>query len=301
MMVRLLILLSLSLSAYAQVPGCTNVDLRNNAGLGAVRTQGSMGWCTSYVAADLVGYNIGKKLSAVAVALTYNNTGLFTSLRARWEGRVTGESGSGWGAQALSSAINHDLCLESELPSDDPDRQTYNKLHAITLLKREFDQTRSCTRNNLATIQRLFPHISLSEAQVILYYSDINSVHEMLAKVNCKHKPVLPRRPWVVRAYSPLPSVMDALFDRRKIFGLTYSSTILQDISQAGKSGKDGHISTVVARRYNPANRQCEYLVRNSWGPDCGQYDRRLGCEAGNVWVPRPLLLKATSEIVYLE
>ena len=60
-------------SARAEEKKCQPaVDLRNQA-LGEVRDQDSIGWCYAFAGADLLTYKLGKKVSAVDVAMNYND------------------------------------------------------------------------------------------------------------------------------------------------------------------------------------------------------------------------------------
>jgi hypothetical protein len=67
------------------------------------------------------------------------------------------------------------------------------------------------------------------------------------------------------------------------------------------EDGDDGHSSSIVARRFNTKNEQCEYLIRNSWGPNCYEYNTdKYTCDEGNVWVNEKDLGPMLTDLEYL-
>ncbi len=111
-------------------------------------------------------------------------------------------------------------------------------------------------------------------------------------------------------------------YDPQFLYGNSYIQTLKEAAIEAGKSGKrwrdpnSSHASTVVARRFNQNTHQCEYLVRNSWGPSCDKYNTdKYECKItskdpkpangiyddGNIWVNEKDLGKAMTDMQYLE
>jgi hypothetical protein len=64
------------------------------------------------------------------------------------------------------------------------------------------------------------------------------------------------------------------------------------------------HAAVLVGRKYNKEKKSCEFLVRDSYGPDCEdaegkpRYDRK--CENGNVWVDSTQLMRSTFHLIWL-
>lgn len=77
--------------------------------------------------------------------------------------------------------------------------------------------------------------------------------------------------------------------------GISYNADFLYD--QDTTSTEANHASSIVARRENPNTGQCEYLLRNSWGTGCEDYDQRYECEEGNIWISSDLLQHITQTI----
>jgi hypothetical protein len=59
------------------------------------------------------------------------------------------------------------------------------------------------------------------------------------------------------------------------------------------------HSATIVGRRRNNETLQCEYLVRNSWGPDCERYSTNE-CEDGHIWISQSDILDYAQELNHL-
>ena len=63
---------------------------------------------------------------------------------------------------------------------------------------------------------------------------------------------------------------------------------------------RDGlHASIVTGRR--PGPRGCQYLIHNSHGISCNQYDKKWECEDGKIWVDEVNLLKNTTGLTFVE
>ena len=108
--------------------------------------------------------------------------------------------------------------------------------------------------------------------------------------------------------------------------GIKYCKHVLHDMNSIGvrpdgildknicvKNNQIGnHSSVVIGRRFNNKTNSCEYLVRNSEGTSCSQYDKRLECDktrgglpcppntecGGQVWVPEAKLFANISTVV---
>jgi hypothetical protein len=59
------------------------------------------------------------------------------------------------------------------------------------------------------------------------------------------------------------------------------------------------HASVIIGRRTGP--RGCQYLVMNSHGTSCNQYDKAWDCEGGKIWVDEENLLRNTSALYFAE
>ena len=63
---------------------------------------------------------------------------------------------------------------------------------------------------------------------------------------------------------------------------------------------KEGlHASVLIGRR--PGPRGCQYLVHNSHGTSCNQYDKKWECKDGKIWVDEESLFKNTMGLTFVE
>jgi hypothetical protein len=82
--------------------------------------------------------------------------------------------------------------------------------------------------------------------------------------------------------------------DLGRIVGIDYSPKLFRP---PGVEDAELHASSIVARQESGG--QCRYLIRNSWGSDCGKYNEKFKtrCSEGEIWVTQdelaPFLIRA--------
>lgn len=292
-------------SAIAEEKKCQPaVDLRNDV-LGEVRDQGGIGWCYAFVSADLLTYKLGKKISAADIAMNYND---------RWDKNIL--KMFGLGEQDFDGATKKGIrtaiaktedkggaCLEANVRSEDNGNSTLmSNLVEIDNIKRKFGtlQCRTC----LNVVQRMFPTIREEEFMEIAKNASRATLMSMLSDKVCH--PRLSLKEVEVEYTSPsffgdTTNVFDQIdrqLNSKNILALSYNENLLFNRS-AQKFYP--HASTIVGRRFNKKNGECEYLVRNSKGQSCGSYDSYYDCEAGNVWVPKSVLSKGVINVSFIK
>ncbi len=291
-------------SARAEEKKCQPVvDLRNEA-LGEVRDQDSVGWCYAFAAADLLTYKLGKKISALDIALTNNNSwinNLFLKL-----GYGEQDMDGGWAPDAVKNIkAAGGVCLEDKIKSQDNGYGSlFSALSTIHNYKKTGSQDRSA--NCSQAVRTLFPGIDDKLFSEIAERSSQSSIVKMLQENACKKRinidgiNVRSTSAYFESGRKELFDVMDEQLGKRKnIVAISYNAELLYDRHYNGKLG--GHASTVVGRRYNSKNGECEYLIRNSYGRGCSGYDPYLTCEEGNVWIPKSILVKGIRNVNYVE
>ncbi|MBL7542656.1 MAG: hypothetical protein JNL11_02520 [Bdellovibrionaceae bacterium] len=95
-------------------------DLRNQA-LGEVRDQDSIGWCYAFAGADLLTYKLGRKVSAVDLAMNYNS-GFINSIYKKFgygEQDFKGAHFYLWDGVISRTKSKGGACLERNLRSED--------------------------------------------------------------------------------------------------------------------------------------------------------------------------------------
>jgi hypothetical protein len=307
---------------------CSYVDLRNPS-LGIVRNQGSIGWCYSFTAADLVSFKLGIKVSAADLAFQYT-TEHVKSMNRIYE-RLRLMSGSvpdskideaiipystvfqglregGESLEAIYYSSKSGFCLEEDLPSENIDLdQAIQTIKHIEDDKNFVDMAAGktnyppCYQEGFNVIQQMFKNIHLDDYLEVLQKTLIENVPKMLADRTCKNRiQVENLNPQRLYGYDnkkkeELFSKLDSLLDKKTIVGITYDADILTGESTSDKSN---HVSIIVGRRFNSSNNSCEYLIRNSWGSKCEGYVD--DCQNGNIWMPKKKLDKSLNSITYI-
>jgi len=79
-----------------------------------------------------------------------------------------------------------------------------------------------------------------------------------------------------------------------------YDARILVNKHHRGISLNELHTSGIVGRRWNSEKKSCEFLIRDSYGEQCTDYDPSYDCEDGYVWLNELLIYPNLTSIVYL-
>lgn len=280
---------------------CPVVDLRNEV-LGEVPSQEDQGLCYAFVAADLVSHRIGRRVSAIGIALT--------NIRERdWSERLNSlfredKFGSGHVRSSLLRSRATGFCPDEDLPATPralAELRTIRGLEGKALTPIDPDGPFAPPPGLKSG---LFLNLHMRTLNEILAgATTINHALFEAQKKNCERRVILPaglrpiRR---LRSDSPgdtegLVPQIDERLDKGDIVGIDY------EVFFDKRRLPDLHASTIVARR--PLDGRCHYLIRNSWGKNSchivlPEYERK--CEDGQVWVPADELGRHVRSINYL-
>ena len=265
--------------------------------LGAVRNQDSVGWCYAFATADILSDKTGRKISGAGVAVSYNDYW-------RWAYNLfqedCGEGKAGWGGNETTAISilrgSRGLCLESEFPSEDNGNGKI--LDRLTALERA---RRSQNRDRIvACAQDVFPNIAQRDILDVLRTSSQQELVKNLSDRACVHRVPMPsvtarNYRHLFNSADTLMSKIDAEITHGRLASMGYTASMLYNIDTVTRDG--GHSSVIVGRKWDARKNECVYLVRNSYGPGCRQYDRRLECTRGQIWVPRSVLSKGIVDV----
>ena len=139
------------------------------------------------------------------------------------------------------------------------------------------DQKAICDLYEVA--QAAYPNIPEKNLRTIMSKTARDRVFYDLAAAACKNKlkmkapkPLAKNIAINEEANEPndkLFDEMDKLLDKGLPVGIAYYSSFLK-LPNAPKT--DGHASSIVGKKYDPATCEVKYILRNSWGPGCGDY-----------------------------
>ena len=121
---------------------------------------------------------------------------------------------------------------------------------------------------------------------------------------------------------NPVPPIVrycnNFLFDSKAKSGIAPETGNMKNCTYTDNKGKElrgNHTSIVAGRRPSKNGRSCEYLIRNSYGTSCNQYDKKWECDrtkggqpcpagevcGGQTWVDEETFLNNTQDVLYVE
>ncbi|HEV8383910.1 MAG TPA: hypothetical protein VGQ11_03490 [Candidatus Acidoferrales bacterium] len=289
---------------------CPVVDLRE--ALGPVRFQDDKSWCYAFTTADLLTYRFqnelhGERVSDVYTALTYTHSYALDPY----------SDAGGMARLAIKAAYKKGFCpqkLEDDALRRGPLGSLNEKLQTLRMLKSLYD------RGDMAGLDRKLDELAQTNSIVIsvpredlmraLQTSSARNFPLHFADLLCgdnRYKPTTPIEvhslvKWV-SGTSKMMKTVDEQLTSGNVVGIAYYSAFLLLGSNAPQADK--HLSVLVGRRWNEKHGECEYLIRNSFGPQCLGYSSEwIGpdtCQAGHIWIPRRLLEKNLRAITYIE
>ncbi len=290
---------------------CTDkINQNESVNLENARNQDGVGWCYAYVAADLLSYRLGKKISAVSL---YNSK---QSIEADIQ-HATGLGGNIEEAIETYLKNNNSLCLEEDLPSSDFKFCTYNNYAKFLNSLYQSAQKKSLKINQCLAdnINSLFPGIEISTISNYVQKNGAKDLAEYLNHFQCKKQSFSGYKTTPValqetrNSKEEMISTIDEKLNKSDVVGFYYDYKKLDSDNVLTGS----HASIIVGRRFNNQSGSCEYLVRNSWGKDCIQKEGTgLTCHkncdsqgdncrySGHYWVGQERLKNAMTGVAYL-
>ncbi|MBL6988432.1 MAG: hypothetical protein ISR65_01565 [Bacteriovoracaceae bacterium] len=166
---------------------------------------------------------------------------------------------------------------------------------------RKFLEEEVCSDQNLEYIGQLFPGLKVSDlAEILVNSLEIRDITNKMIKKSCKNRIQKQFKIHNEAVFGEKAiDKIDQILSNGDITGIGYYPYVLGE--QGYGSTRSGHSSSIVARKFNDDTGVCEYLIRNSWGPDCTYYDPELKCEEGQIWVPEERLEKVIFDVTYIE
>jgi hypothetical protein len=294
-----------------------------SAKFGPNHDQRNMGLCTSFGMADQFTFELGKKVSALDIALSVPE--MVTYLKSQSCEKAPDVN------KCLQSIVDHiktagakptgelvdkmqdtGLCLEEDLTSEYAYDQKpdfwYSWIENTSLEKRLRDVS-------MDSGVCVFCNTVDKDIAVLTPKSNVNEIREGISKairgkeilalqyLACKKRYKLNHK---VQFHLELDSsLIDEALDNNKPSGVGISDSLFmltEDVKKTFKDQAGNHYVLVIGRRKNSQN-QCEYLVRSSWGKDCSIYDPKIAkdCKGGQYWVSEKDLKSRTTDSNYFK
>lgn len=269
-----------------------------------------IGWCFAHAAGDVISFKLGKRISVSELSTTYFKHRSGDSVEG-WE--KDGFQEGGWSADAMKLAKKKGVCLEEDMPTEHfkvmtgvlPSGEARTVTDVLVNMKRlkgnlvEMD----LEEENKNLLYVAFPHLSQEEIIQAISKNSLKKAWELLVDGSCKGRKLSleglkVKSPFLTRLSKRRSiTIINRQLEKGNVLSVSYYASFLSNL-KAKKSGP--HASVIVGRRLNEETKECEYLIRNSWGTRCWSYDPALKCEKGNVWVGESLLKKNVRYVDYL-
>jgi hypothetical protein len=296
---------------------CSPVDLRQVHPM-LVRDQGNVSWCYAHSAADYLQFyfRLPTQISAADIALQYGRRAWPRFLR--WIQRDN-ISQTGFARSAMWDALANGYCPEESFPSDhwtkrylSGEKQGQTEPVKIGTAIKELvalrEQLRMGLYHKAAELPFTYDFKGVSAEQVfaVLGESTALSLATDLRDVACEgHRVEFPREIGAIgmrlkgrNTFVRINSVLDT----KTPVSIDYFYGVLENRDSFKHSLAELHSTLLMGRRYDAAEGECKYLIKNSFGAHCrDRYDPRNECEGGYLWVTESALYRAIVSYVYIK
>jgi hypothetical protein len=277
---------------------CTEIRI-DTSNMPKNNNQADLEWCFAFSTSDLLSFKEKIKLSAYDIAINYH-------INRHYDSRISNvASRPGRPVEAMDLAITktEGLCLEDEVDFTNGDWiklghifqaiVTPTKNMSDIICDKGINETKlnvSCS-DSLNNLDTLVPE---KRAEAFLNLQCRNRY-----KVKNKYKAQFMGTNDLVTSEMILAKA-DEVLSKGDPLTMVYSSEML--LEGVNYKGTPNHASTIIGRKFNPTNGQCEYLIKNTWGSDSCETKstKTIKCDQGNYWVPRTTLNNNTNYISWL-
>lgn len=278
---------------------CTPIDFSDR--FGKVRDQGPANMCWAYATADLVGEALSlKPAEQLSVVQVISEAYLYEATNPAWYTKLFSFANNPHHDETSSPQIENlfrfatertlfanqgiagqisipvmltrnEFCIEEELPARPMDTLLGVQSNAFfEVLKLSGVRTRD---QIISWMEKKPSNQSIASARVSLK-EKIRSI--CTRRFAGKPMKVLEKRIMSEDAHMTLPDFQDKILQRERPFFL--STKFCFTNACATKDRPDRHAVIVVGREWDPSARHCRLKMRNSWGTDCSQYNKKVKC-----------------------
>lgn len=281
---------------------------------GVVRGSGGAEWCWANVTADLIGYTQGVKppsrISAVDVAVSnltispemieetikkLSSAGMESNRIPWYQGQTTAQQDSLKSlpinkitavpsTALLSYQSRKGYCLESQLKIDYSSSSSYIAKYVQSVREKVKPQLEEDCKNGKSD--------AIKDVQIFNFELNQRILAQIESDMDKECNPRTEMKPM-------LPAGIDLNSDPKKRsatdfikLGLNNGLPMAIGFDSALLSGKpyskmQNHVGIITESRFNSNINQCEYLLRDSNGPDCSIYSKKIQrtCKDGHIWL----------------
>lgn len=306
----------------AQAESCETVDLRDQ--LGPILNQDGTGLCYAYTAADIVSFKVGKRVSPVDIAMQYvkrrDELMYRKGLNSKYLNEINSDrkndiSHGGFVRYALSYSQEAGFCEDSKINSNNfrTDRDLFRglvNLNQLSLQEYSLNDSSTATCSKLSQIQKIFPGVTMADIQNTANQSNLMNVGAKIANEACepRFKTTTPLRFKNLSNPGARNEILtnsqfneiDSVLSKKQPLSISIKMDKIYNFGRSSISTQPRHAITLAGRKMNPATGKCEYILKNSWGPECDRY-YKVRCEGGYVFVPEDIFKAQVYAADYIE
>lgn len=308
----LLLLLPLTSFSYGPTPqnSCTPLDLRNHT-LGPARNQGDISWCYAFTAADMLAHTFKRNtpISAADVAINYNQSAFGRVMSVFIPNDAGKPHETGFNKAALIQAMKDGFCSEEIFPSEIWTKVTAGNEEQVPMPQAMTEIAKLHAMRDQLNVGNLpfyykFKHVGKTEFLALLKTKKLRNFYNDLRTTVCKSDREESPEKWKVKMVFKNPKIFSRISEQLelgRLVGLDYDSRILESKKHRGVKLLNLHTSPIVGRRWNKEQNTCEFLIRDSYGPQCtSRYDVNYDCEDGHIWLNEDEIYGNMTSIVYM-
>lgn len=254
---------------------CSTIDLSNSPGLGPVRDQGDIGWCFANAAADFASFQIGKKISAVDIAMNEHDGSVNRFFQRNFGSSLLVDKG-GSGPTAIENMQNDPgFCLEENFRSDDQGKKSllaiYRELESHKTIG--FSDSPRDLQYVYTIAKKIAPKIDFSSFRNIYVNSRVDTFFKSFRDLACQPRIKFSSSPRPEKKGTQMDQIQTELDNKKIVFwGMDPMCAFYGSNEYYGL-----HETLIVGRRFNETKGVCEFKVRNSWSTSWG--------DNGHMWV----------------
>ncbi|AZZ38123.1 hypothetical protein CIK05_15380 [Bdellovibrio sp. qaytius] len=300
---------------------CENIDLRDQ--LGPVLNQDGTGLCYAYSAADIISFKLGRRVSPVDIALQYTKSRDELMLRGagdKYLNQIEDERKKdifqgGWVRYALQYNSQIGFCADEKVNSNNfsTNRGLYKglvNLNQLGLHQFNLDSASAGSCAKFAEIQKIFPGVSMRELQDVANRSTLIDTASNVADKACEPriKPSTPMRftnlhnessPSEILRSSDFDDI-DRVLSKKQPVSVSIFMDKIYNFGKSSINKQPRHAITLAGKKFNSATGKCEYILKNSWGPECDRY-YKVRCENGYLFVPEDVFKSSVYGADYID
>jgi len=297
---------------------CSTVDFRETFPL-KMRNQHEVSWCFAHAASDYLqyAYHLNEQVSAADIAINYSQTST-SKLIHFFKGLLSKDARllpaqTGFIKIAVNKIVPQGYCPESALPSDEWSRiktsdGSESKVEISQSILDTFNLQKLIKKGELTTSSQLpwyfkFKNMNQDQFFDILKNSKRTQLMLNIRSAACanERKPfgtTLLDSDFQIRGKHIFKN-MNASFDRQMPVTIDFFSDLFRHFDHPVNNLSNMHTVLVYGRKYDTNSGQCNYMIKDSYGVQCTNYDPKIKCEGGYVWLPENKLFHAmTSQLI---